>query len=118
MQERPLARGVTTQPEQRQANDTSADIGFRVLPRDGRPFHLPVGCKLQTNRQLWTAAESQLAAKYAIDPDIRGFGVYLVFWHGADDERSRQMPAAPGGARKPRTPRSVQNGGRGYVSSC
>jgi len=98
MQERLLARGVTTQTEQRQANDTSADIGFRALPRDGRPFQLPVECKLQTNRQLWTAAESQLAARYTIDPDSGGYGVYLVFWHGADDQLSKRMPAAPDGA--------------------
>ena len=74
-----LPEGVVGQPEVRYANDYRADI--RVAYQD---FNVPIEVKKSSNRNLWSAPQDQLIAKYTRDPATGGHGIYLVFWFGGD----------------------------------
>ena len=55
---------------------------------------MPVEIKKSTHRDLWRAIREQLITKYTRDPGADGYGIYLVFWFGAE---GCQMP--PSGKR-------------------
>ena len=74
-----LAAVVDAQPEGRYANDRRADI--RVACHD---FQVPIEIKKNSHRDLWSAMHGQLLAHYTQDPATDGYGIYLVFWFGAD----------------------------------
>lgn len=74
-----LAPVIDAQPEGRYANDRRADV--RVACRD---FQVPIEIKKNTHRDLWSAMRGQLLAHYTQDPATDGYGIYLVFWFGAD----------------------------------
>ena len=74
-----LPRSVDAQPEGRYANDRRADV--RVACGD---FQVPVEIKKDSHRDLWSAMRNQLLAHYTQDPATDGYGVYLVFWFGAN----------------------------------
>ena len=40
--------------------------------------------KKTDSKDLWRAIDEQLVAKYLRDPRSGGYGIYLVFWFGAD----------------------------------
>jgi hypothetical protein len=66
-------------PEARRGENTRADI--LMLSHSGK--NLPIEAKRHYNGELWTAASTQLAG-YAADSGACGFGIYLVFWFGAE----------------------------------
>ena len=72
-----LPDGVDAQPEGQYAADKRADI--RV---SSKSFNVPIEIKKNTHRNLWTAIEDQLIAKYTVDPETGGYGIYLVLWFG------------------------------------
>lgn len=74
-----LPTGVNAEPEGHYAEDKRSDI--RVAWQD---HAIPVEIKKNSHRQLWSAIEKQLIAKYTRDPGASGFGVYLVLWFGAE----------------------------------
>ncbi len=76
--------GIHAQPEGRYADDNRADI--HVTYSD---FNVPVEIKKSTHRDLWRAIREQLITKYTRDPGADGYGIYLVFWFGAE---GCQMP--------------------------
>jgi len=57
-----------------------------------------VEIKKTDSKDLWTAIEDQLIARYTRDPRSGGYGIFLVLWFGAD--HLRRSP--PSGTR-PRT---------------
>lgn len=79
---------VDVQPEGRYANDKRADIHVSCAG-----FNIPVEIKKSCHRDLWSAVRSQLIARYTIDPETEGHGIYLVFWFG-DTEHCRPTPPA------------------------
>ena len=81
--------GIDAQPEGHYADDNRSDI--RVSYCD---FNVPVEIKKSTHRDLWRAIQEQLIAQYTRDPGADGYGIYLVFWFGAE---GCQMP--PSGKR-------------------
>jgi hypothetical protein len=83
-----LPAGVDAQPEGQYANDKRADIRVAL-----QGFEVPVEIKKNRHPDLWSAAKSQLVAKYVSAPGTSGYGIYLVFWFGRD-----QMPPPPCGA--------------------
>lgn len=86
--------GVDAQPEAHYADDKRADI------RVAHSGHaVPVEIKKNTHRELWSAIETQLIAKYAQAPESGGFGVYLVLWFGASHTKT-----VPPSGRRPDTP--------------
>ena len=74
---RPL--GIDAQREGSYANDKRADI--RVFYAG---FNVPVEVKKNKHQDVWSAIHNQLIAKYTIDPDTDGYGIYLVFWFGKE----------------------------------
>ena len=70
---------VDAQPEGQYANERRADV--RVACGD---FQVPIEIKKNTHRDLWSAMRGQLLAHYTQDPATDGYGIYLVFWFGAD----------------------------------
>ena len=74
-----LPTGVNAEPEGHYAEDKRSDI--RVAWQD---HAIPVEIKKNSHRQLWSAIEKQLIAKYTRDPGASGFGVYLVLWFGTE----------------------------------
>ena len=74
-----LPRGVDAQPEGQYANERRADV--RVACRD---FQVPIELKKDSHRDLWSAMHNQLLAHYTQDPATDGYGLYAVFWFGAN----------------------------------
>lgn len=66
-----------------------------------RSMNVPVEIKRSDHRKVWTAPREQLKAKYSIDPGAGGFGIYLVFWFGADEGQG--LPKPPPGVARPST---------------
>ena len=95
-----LPAGVNAEPEGHYAEDKRADI--RVAWQD---HAIPVEIKKNSHRQLWSAIEKQLIAKYTRDPGASGFGVYLVLWFGA--EHTGAVPPC-GRHSKPRNPEELK----------
>lgn len=81
---------VDIQPEGRYANDKRADIRVSYAG-----FNVPVEIKRSCHRNLWSAARTQLIARYTVDPGTEGHGIYLVFWFG-DTEGCRPTPPETG----------------------
>ena len=80
---------IDAQREGPYADDKRSDI--RVSYCD---FNVPVEIKKSTHRDLWRAIREQLIAQYTRDPDTDGYGIYLVFWFGAEG-----CPMSPSGKR-------------------
>ena len=89
---------VDAQPEGHHAEDARSDIiavhGTRAVV---------VEIKKTDSKDLWTAIEDQLIARYTRDPRSGGYGIFLVLWFGAD--HLRRSP--PSGTR-PRSPEELQ----------
>ena len=69
--------GVDCAPEGHLAQDKRADIVCKV-----GELMLPIEIKGQWHGELWSAAEGQLAPRYATDWRAGGRGIYLVLWFG------------------------------------
>ena len=82
--------GINAEPEVRYADDKRADIGITC-----NGFNVPVEIKKSCHRDLWSAIENQLVAKYAREPRADGYGIYVVFWFG-NTEHCRPTPGTAG----------------------
>ncbi len=89
---------VDAQPERQHVNSTRADIEISA-----QGFHLPVEVKRNSDRQLWSASHDQLIAKYTVDPETDGYGIYLVFWFGWDNQKARADGV------QPKSPKELQD---------
>jgi hypothetical protein len=65
---------------------------------------LPIECKGQWNRDLWTAAGNQLDAFYIRDWRAQDRGIYLVYWFGPAVDGKYRLKPPPGRAPRPETP--------------
>lgn len=92
-------RIAATEPEARRGENTRADI--LLLCHAGK--NLPVEAKRHYNRELWTAPLEQLSG-YAADVNAHGFGIYLVFWFGAEFP----VPARKDRKAKPKTAQELK----------
>ena len=68
------------------ADDKRSDIRLSVPPHN-----VPIEIKKSCHKNLWSAIQTQLIAKYTRDPGADGYGIYLVFWFG-DAEGCRPTP--------------------------
>jgi hypothetical protein len=92
-----LPPGVDGQPEGQHSGRNRSDI--RVSFRD---FFIPVEIKKNNHRELWSAARRQLIDKYTREPETAGYGIYLVFWFGAE------LTQAPATGVRPASPEELQ----------
>ena len=95
LQEKLKPQGIDAQREGSYANDKRADI--RVFYAG---FNVPVEIKKNSHPKLWSAIHDQLIAKYTIDPDTDGYGIYLVFWFGKDDTNTPHEDGYPDNAKE------------------
>ena len=96
-----MPQSIRFGPETRMSLRTRADI---ALTRN--TMKLPVEIKGQWHREVWSAASDQLDAKYAVDWQAEGSGIYIVLWFG--DVRDRQLPRHPDGLERPRSPQDLR----------
>ena len=108
LQQRLAPFGIDAQPEGHYADGKRADIRVAFGGIDG--FEVPIEIKKNSHRNLWRAMHDQLIAQYTRDPRAHGFGIYLVFWFGAD-----QTQPPPSGSR-PRTPDELKQRLQGLLS--
>ena len=91
---RPSLSGLAhSEPEGQQVNQTRADL---VITSGN--FKIPVEAKKNSHPHLWSAINDQLIPKYTLDPATGGYGIYLVFWFGVENQRKRPdgvEPATP-----------------------
>lgn len=71
---------VDAQPEGRYADERRADIRISY----GSDLAIPIEIKRNLSIDLWRGISEQLVPKYTGDPKSHGYGIYLVFWFGAD----------------------------------
>ena len=85
-------RIIAARPEAQYAQGKRADIECSI-----GQMNIPIEAKGQWHRHLWTAAQDQLAARYARDPGAQGYGIYVVYWFGLDvDQRYAPRPGPNG----------------------
>jgi hypothetical protein len=89
---------IDAQPEGMYADNKRADI--RVSAGGAAGFSIPVEIKKNTSPELWHAIKKQLIAKYTRDPSAGGYGIFLVFWFGADKTKLSPEGQRPGTAQK------------------
>ena len=87
-----LPESVRAEPEGQHVNQTRVDLAIT-----SEKFSVPVEAKKNGRPDLWSAIDNQLVAKYTLDPATGGYGVYLVFWFGAEHQRKRADGARPTG---------------------
>ena len=85
-----LPRSVRAEPEGQHVNQSKADLAITA-----DEFSVPVEIKKNGSRDLWTAMDNQLVAKYTLDPASGGYGIYLVFWFGPALQCKREDGAKP-----------------------
>lgn len=88
---------IDVQPEGHYADDRRADIRISY----GSNLAIPIEIKKNSHRDLWRAIVEQLVQKYTRDPKSDGYGIYLVFWFGADRKYMRVVPPEGGTPKKP-----------------
>ena len=71
--------GVAASQDEQVAEEKHPDIMAHH-----HPYAVPIEIKHTASRDLWTAANDQLHERYCRDPRSDGYGIYLVFWFGAD----------------------------------
>ena len=82
--------------------DKRADI---ALTRN--TMKLPVEIKGQWNRDVWNAVNDQLDARYTVDWQAEGRGVYIVLWFG--DVPGQNLTKHPDGLEPPESPGELRN---------
>ncbi|MCY4394638.1 MAG: hypothetical protein OXC10_05845, partial [Rhodospirillaceae bacterium] len=92
-----LPKSIRFGPETRMPERKRADI---VLARNA--IKLPVEIKGQRERNVWNAVNDQLDAKYAVDWQADGRGVYIVLWFG--NVPRKNLPKHPDDLPRPKTP--------------
>ena len=93
-----LPARVRAESEASYAGETRADLQISF-----GDWAVPVETKMSSSRDLWTAAADQLIPRYTRDPRSDGYGIYVVFWHGAA-HANRPTPTG----RPPRTPGELE----------
>ena len=91
-------------PEGHLAQDKRADIICTV-----GELMLPIEVKGQWHAELWSAAEGQLASRYATDWRAGGWGIYLILWFGLGAGTRRNPKAPPQGTPKPASPAGLRD---------
>lgn len=90
---------VDAQPEGHHAEDDRSDI---IAVHGGHAVVVEV--KRTHSRELWSAIEKQLIAKYLRDPRTGGYGIYLVLWFGPD-----HVTRAPPSGTRPESPDELRD---------
>lgn len=99
---RQTERPLTFEREPHLGNDREGDIWCR-----SDALALVVECKRHWHSDLWTAFDWQLARQQAVDWRAQGYGVYVVYWFGADVQAVTGPPRGSG-IMTPTTPLALE----------
>ena len=69
---------------------------------------VPLECKGQWHKDVWTAAATQLDHFYSIEHKAASKGIYVVFWFGTDAPAGRRLKLPPNNAPKPASANDMQ----------
>ncbi len=105
-----LPGSVEISLEAHHAREKRSDLRASYLGPQNQRFHVPVEIKRSQSPDLWTSIEDQLVRKYTIDPEARGYGVFLVLWFG----KECTQPSPDGG--RPGSPEQLEDRLRGTLS--
>jgi hypothetical protein len=72
-------------------------------------LRLPIEIKGQWHRDLWTAADTQLAAFYSKDWQADGRGIYLVLWFGENVAKNKRLRKPEAGQPLPTGPADLED---------
>ena len=97
---------VDAQPEGHHAEDARSDI---IAIHGNHAVVIEV--KKTDSKDLWSAMTDQLIAKYARDPRSGGYGIFLVFWFGANHLKE-PPPIGP----RPRSPEELDQVLKGLLT--
>ena len=64
---------------------------------------VPLECKGQWHKEVWTAASSQLENYYSIHHQAAEKGIYVVFWFGPHVPKGKKLKAPPKHFARPST---------------
>lgn len=95
--------GITFTPEAHVAADKEVDIACSI-----GTLRLPIEIKGQWHRELWRAADRQLAGLYAKDWRADGHGIYLVLWFGNQVAEHKHLRGPGRSIDPPRTPEQLR----------
>lgn len=101
LQEKLLQFGIDDVPEAQYFNHKRTDIRLAY----GANMALPIEVKRDSHDELWTACETQLIGRYAIDPKAQGYGIYLVLWFGSGNVSTKNMTD---GGRRPQSAHELE----------
>lgn len=90
--------GISAEPEGRYADAKRADIKVSA-----QGYNIPIEIKREMHKDLWTAIQNQLIARYMRELTSDGYGIFLVFWFGGTGQ-----PVAGDGGVKPKTVLELQ----------
>jgi hypothetical protein len=96
-------QGIRHTPQAQMPSGKRADVLFTI-----ERAVLPVECKGQWHRELWSAAGSQLDTWYLRDWRCQETGLYVVYWFGEDVEPRARLQGPPGGGKRPTSPEELQ----------
>ena len=97
----PLPESIRFGPESRMPDRKRADIALTC-----NAMKLPIEIKQQRERNVWNAVNDQLDAKYTVDWQADGRGVYIVLWFG--DIPNWNLPKHPDDLPRPETPGELE----------
>lgn len=90
--------GIERIPQRDMPAGKCADIVFTI-----GELELPVECKGQWHKDLWTAACTQLDTLYLRSWRSQDTGLYIVYWFGPHVAREKRLQAPPPGVPTPTT---------------
>lgn len=91
-----LPSSIEISLEAHHAREKRSDLRVSYVGPANERFHVPVEIKRSQHRDLWTSIDDQLVRKYTIDPEARGYGVYLVLWFGKEHTQPSPDGSRPG----------------------
>ena len=91
-----LPFGIGTPPEVAMPQGNRSDGAFTF-----GDIAVPLECKGQWHKDVWTAAATQLDRYYSVEHRAAKKGIYVVFWFGADVPAGKRLKLPPQDAPRP-----------------
>lgn len=98
-----LPFNIQTPPEVAMPQGNRSDGAFAF-----GDISVPLECKGQWHKDVWTAAATQLDRFYSIEHKAAKKGIYVVFWFGTNAPSGKRLKLPPNGVPKPESAHDMQ----------